>query len=136
MMLDIDKFKKINDNFGHLAGDYILKKVCSIINEQLGQNDITARYGGEEFIMLLPGSDHETAMKTAESICSGIREYPYEFEGKNMDVTVSIGVFTPKFPLTGTESIDDFIAAVDFCLYHAKKQGRNRTYGKTERQNK
>ncbi len=129
IMIDVDKFKIINDNFGHLTGDFVLKKVCGVIQEQLSPQDIVARYGGEEFIILLPDSDFSTAMNAAEKICHSVQEKHFKYGEEEIEVTVSLGVFTPKFPLSGSEVIEDFIASADYCLYNAKNNGRNRIFG-------
>lgn len=129
IMIDVDKFKDINDSFGHISGDFVLKKVCSVIQSHLTCKDIVARYGGEEFIILLPDSDFDTSMKVAERICRSIQQKHFKHGEEKIEVTVSLGVYTPRFPLSGSEEFEHFIAAVDHCLYHAKKDGRNRIFG-------
>jgi diguanylate cyclase (GGDEF)-like protein len=83
-MIDVDKFKIINDTTSDtLTGDFVLKKVCGVIQEQLSPQDIVARYGGEEFIILLPDSEFSTAMNAAEKICHSVQEKHFNTEKKN-----------------------------------------------------
>jgi diguanylate cyclase (GGDEF)-like protein len=132
IMLDIDKFKSINDNYGHLAGDYVLKTLCDIIRKILNPNDLIARYGGEEFILLLPGSDYMSAIDIAEKICMDIRNNPFEYGEENIKVTVSEGVYSPELPVPDDMDLEDFIDSADNALYNAKKKGRNSVCGKTD----
>lgn len=129
IMIDVDKFKSINDNFGHLLGDFVLKTISGVMQEQLTCKDVIARYGGEEFIILLPGSDFENAMTAAEKISRGVRENKFKYGEGTIAVTVSIGVFTPEFPLPASASLEKYIAVADNCLYHAKKNGGDRVFG-------
>lgn len=129
IMLDIDRFKSVNDTFGHVCGDFVLKKVCAVMQEHITSADMAARFGGEEFIMLLRGADFDQATETAERICRGIREQKILYEEETIAVSVSVGVFTPEFPLPAFATLDKLIAAVDNCLYNAKKEGGDRVYG-------
>jgi diguanylate cyclase (GGDEF)-like protein len=129
MFLDIDKFKRINDSLGHLAGDEVLRTVARLIKSQLRSNDVIARYGGEEFVVLLPQSALHSACEIAERIRQTIANYPFKpIENHTLTVTISIGV--SRLPATSVD--DDRIAAqkllctADEALYLAKESGRNR----------
>lgn len=126
LMIDIDLFKKINDTYGHLAGDFVLGKLSEILSSMIRHEDIIARYGGEEFVAILAGTGEKGAMICAERIRNKIAEKPLLFEGKKINITVSIGVATlnEKNPFKTEE---EFIEAADSCLYYSKKNGRNRT---------
>ncbi|MBI4817328.1 MAG: GGDEF domain-containing protein [Deltaproteobacteria bacterium] len=126
VMLDVDHFKKVNDTFGHLAGDFVLKRLAEIISKHVRREELFARYGGEEFSIIMP----ETTAKKAGIFCEKIRRMvettPFLFEGKTIDVTISLGVaemqgrFREPLP---------FIKAADDMLYRAKQNGRNRVEG-------
>ncbi|MBF0275223.1 MAG: GGDEF domain-containing protein [Nitrospinae bacterium] len=125
LLMDLDHFKKYNDNFGHLAGDEILKESAIIMRESIRVMDIPARYGGEEFAVILPGSSKEVAVSVAEKIRLRIEENAFstgDKESINHKVTVSIGVCT--FP-DDTDDIQDFIDKADLALYVSKHAGRN-----------
>jgi diguanylate cyclase (GGDEF)-like protein len=121
IMLDIDLFKQINDEHGHLAGDAVLKQLASILSSSIRNNDFAARYGGEEFVVLLPDTDIESAMMVAEKIREKI--YKVYFEGVDHKVSISAGV-SELSPSIGEAS--QLIANADAALYHAKRSGRNR----------
>jgi len=128
LMMDIDNFKKLNDRYGHPAGDDCLRQVAKVLDRRRGRfEDVTARYGGEEFALILPGSDATTAHRIAEGIRVEVNALliPNEDSLPNLFVTVSIGVAscTPHF----AESEKGLIAAADAALYAAKRNGRNRT---------
>lgn len=124
MMLDIDHFKKINDRYGHQAGDYVLKKLSRILKEKTREVDIVSRYGGEEMIILLPGSDAEGALHTAERIRESVEGHNFLFKGEKIKVTISAGVseVTPENLI----SPDEAVSLADKALYRAKNTGRNR----------
>ena len=129
MFLDIDKFKHINDNFGHLAGDEVLRNVASLIKLQLRSNDIIARYGGEEFVVLLPQTALRQACEIAERIRATIASQPLQpLPGKNLEVTISIGVamLPGKLAEDDRTSGQNLISSADAALYQAKENGRNR----------
>jgi len=125
IMADIDYFKKVNDTYGHLAGDLTLKNVAKIL---LGcikrENDWISRFGGEEFFICMPGADLEIAKKTAECMRNSIENASIKYEGKDISVTVSFGIYSIKSK--GNESTDDLIKYADEKLYSAKSNGRNR----------
>jgi diguanylate cyclase (GGDEF)-like protein len=122
MMLDLDHFKKINDTYGHLAGDYVLKEVAKIIKNSIRKSDICGRFGGEEFVILLPNTKLSGAMKLAERIRQTIENHNFIFNGKKINVTVSIGITSVGI----NDSYESLIDRADEALYEAKQKGRNR----------
>ncbi len=124
IMLDIDLFKRINDTYGHLFGDEILKDMSSLVKGCLRTMDILARYGGEEFAVLLPETDLEDAVLTAERIRMAVENHDFpQSKGKPVRVTVSQGV--TAFPSSNIEKRSDIVAKADAALYEAKEAGRN-----------
>jgi diguanylate cyclase (GGDEF)-like protein len=128
MFFDIDKFKRINDELGHLAGDEVLRTLAGLIKLQLRSNDVLARYGGEEFVALLPQINHIKASDIAERIRAIIAAYLFKpYPDVSLTVTVSIGVAM----LPETLADDDIkasyqlISSADGALYQAKESGRN-----------
>jgi diguanylate cyclase (GGDEF)-like protein len=124
IMIDIDHFKKVNDTFGHLCGDYVLKKISSIFSEQTRSVNIIGRYGGEEFLILCPGSDKYSAFNFAERLRTLIENMQFAYEGKNFKITISAGVAEFDNKIKKPETL---IANADTALYQAKNSGRNRT---------
>ena len=123
LLIDIDFFKKINDSYGHPAGDEVLRGVARVIRETVRSVDIPARYGGEEFAALLPGTNHEGALKMAERLRESIEKTRFPFEGKELRVTVSIGAATSPHDAVAKEEL---VEKTDKALYYAKRNGRNR----------
>lgn len=123
ILIDIDHFKKVNDNYGHKAGDKCLKEVASIIRSSLRQSDFLARYGGEELIAIVKGSNIENARNIAEKIRSRVEKTNFHFQGEKIPITISLGV-TEIMP-SDTETDTPFMR-VDEAMYQAKKNGRNR----------
>jgi len=124
LFFDIDHFKKVNDTFGHLAGDYILKETCSLImNKMIRQEDALGRYGGEEFVLVLRETPLQIAVDVAERLRTTIEKHPYAHDGKDIPITISIGVVTMD---STTKNSEDMIALADKALFDAKEQGRNR----------
>lgn len=126
MMIDIDHFKSINDTNGHLAGDYVLRELAAVIKPKVRKEECFARYGGEEFAYVMPESGGENTRKLGEKIRRMVEDHRFTFEGKEIKVTLSIGVAD----LVGdmTEPLQ-FIKLADANLYKAKKAGRNRVIG-------
>ncbi len=124
LMIDIDFFKKVNDTYGHMAGDYVLTGVAQRIQEAVRDEDILARLGGEEFGVILRGIDKPGAVTLAERICQSIEAKPFRFENQKISVTISIGVAT----LAGDNfaKAKELLAHADECLYVSKENGRNR----------
>ncbi len=123
LMIDIDHFKKINDEYGHQAGDSVLHKTASIIKKTFRETDILARWGGEEFIVLLPQTKKEVAVKSASRLREEIANNKFPFlNGKT--ITVSIGIASAPDPSIDSE--EKLVNACDLAMYEAKKKGRNR----------
>lgn len=123
IMLDIDFFKRVNDEYGHTAGDLVLKNVATIILGSLEPADLAARYGGEEFVILLPNTGAKAAYERAERIRCHIEKNKFYLRRSENRVTASLGV--AGFPADGRTK-EDVIRAVDRNLYQAKRAGRNR----------
>jgi two-component system cell cycle response regulator len=123
-MFDLDHFKSVNDTFGHIAGDYVLKEVASAVRIRLRPDDILARYGGEEFAVLLPETDIQGAAIIAEELRKLIADRVFEFEGERIPVTISIGCNQ----LLAEHESDPvrLVKSADAKLYEAKRTGRNR----------
>ena len=123
LMIDIDNFKKINDTYGHPAGDAILKEVSKCILSSIRDPDLGFRYGGEEFAVILPASDIPAGNVVAERMRALIEHYPFKIDQHVLQVTVSIGV--ASWPASA-ESIKELISEADKGLYEAKHAGKNR----------
>ncbi|MDF9776096.1 GGDEF domain-containing protein [Pseudomonas baetica] len=121
-MLDLDHFKRINDNYGHLAGDKVLKIIASVLRKRLRGSDFIARFGGEEFVLLMPATVPAAGLKLLESLRASIEACPFHFKGEPVTITVSIGMtaFRPG------EHGDQVLKRADQALYRAKNAGRNR----------
>jgi diguanylate cyclase (GGDEF)-like protein len=126
IMFDIDHFKEINDNYGHLAGDHVLKQLASTVKSRIRREDILSRYGGEEFAIVLPEIDRENCAVFAEKVRQLIERSVFEFEETRIPVTVSVGLATLQPEI---EDPADLIRMADENLYEAKNQGRNRVVG-------
>lgn len=123
LMLDIDHFKKVNDTFGHVAGDYVLREVAALVRGMVRKEECFARYGGEEFALVMPEMPLEKVLVVAEKIRAGVASLTLSFEGRRIPVTTSIGVAQMSGALR--EPLE-FVAAADERLYEAKRSGRNR----------
>lgn len=124
LVFDLDHFKKINDNFSHQAGDYVLKEVASIIqNKLIRADDYFARFGGEEFVVILFGSNITQAEEIGERIRSTVEKFDFIFQGQKLPVTLSIGI---SFQEATTTSFDEMFSKADSALYASKNSGRNR----------
>jgi len=123
LMLDVDHFKDINDHYGHLVGDAILKEVAQRIKAHIRQVDLIGKYGGEEFAILLTETNNEGALFVAERIRAGIQSKPVVAYDERIDVTVSVGI--SLFPQQGKE-LAGLLDNADKALYQAKKSGRNK----------
>lgn len=124
IMLDIDHFKRFNDQYGHEAGDAVLREVGKLLANHVRETDIACRYGGEEFLLLLPESSLETAIERAETLCRLARDLRLAHQERDLGrITFSLGVAElPDHALTG----DALVAAADAALYQAKATGRDR----------
>ena len=128
LVVDLDHFKAVNDTYGHLIGDEVLRAVARTLQREARTVDIVARYGGEEFVVVLPETGEEGAVAVAERIRQKVAEYPAQIgeQRDRLKVTVSIGVATATATSTRVNAPDDLIAGADEALYRAKAQGRNR----------
>jgi len=122
LIIDIDYFKKVNDEYGHNAGDQVLKEIAKIIQSCMRNIDTIARWGGEEFIALLPETGKENALQAAQRILEAISDH--KFSGIPNKITVSIGV--ASVPEPSVDTTEKLIHAADLALYEAKAKGRNR----------
>ena len=123
MMIDVDHFKKINDTFGHIAGDHVLREVAGAVATMVRREECFARYGGEEFALVQPEAAPDKVRVFAEKIRAAIAERKVQFEGREIVVTASIGVARIG---SGTPDVPSFLAAADQKLYEAKRSGRNK----------
>ena len=126
VMYDLDHFKNVNDTYGHLAGDHVLREISRRLHSRIRREELLARYGGEEFVILLPETDSEGAISFAEHIRERVEAEPVNFEGEVIKVTISVGVATIKGETMDTDGI---IRMADENLYEAKRSGRNRVVG-------
>ena len=122
LMIDIDFFKQINDTYGHLYGDYVLKDVAKILKESVRNIDICARYGGEEFAIVLVNTDIENARPVAERIIEKIADYHFNNEGIEEHMTISAGM--SEYPKNSKDG-KALIAHADLAMYEVKKNGGN-----------
>jgi diguanylate cyclase (GGDEF)-like protein/PAS domain S-box-containing protein len=123
LMLDLDHFKEVNDNFGHATGDAALREVARRLRENIRPTDILGRYGGEEFTVVLPRTDLAEARQIASRLCEAIADKPIMVDAVNVRVTVSMGVAGLDENVT---SLDELLTRADQSLYAAKEAGRNR----------
>jgi diguanylate cyclase (GGDEF)-like protein len=124
IIFDLDLFKAINDDLGHLGGDFTLRELAACVKEIIRKEELFARYGGEEFAVVLPETARDGAVRAAERIRSLVAEQAFEYETKPYRVTVSLGVATTPGDVTLTPS--ELIRRADEKLYQAKREGRNR----------
>jgi two-component system cell cycle response regulator len=127
LMLDLDNFKRVNDSFGHLGGDHVLRTVAALVKRTLRAEDVFARYGGEEFAIIARGIDVVQALLFAERVRGIIEAARIEFNQVRVPVTVSVGV--ASLVCCADPSADGLIAKADERLYAAKRSGRNRSVG-------
>jgi diguanylate cyclase (GGDEF)-like protein len=125
ILFDIDDFKKINDVYGHLCGDYVIREVAQIIKQQVRSSDIAARYGGEEFAILLPETNESAGRRIAERIRQEIENHAFIFEAFRFQVTVSAGICSSSVTLKKSEQTI-FVDQADSLLYESKRNGKNR----------
>ena len=124
IMFDVDHFKHFNDTFGHDAGDLVLREIGDVVKSQIRKEDIACRYGGEEFLLILPDMSPEILKSRAENIRREIKKIKIVYQGKDLAVTISLGVAI--LPQHGP-TIEDAMKAVDDALYQAKADGRDQT---------
>ncbi|PYQ01627.1 MAG: diguanylate cyclase, partial [Acidobacteria bacterium] len=123
VLLDIDHFKKLNDTFGHPAGDAVLRHTARVVEQHLRRGDQAARFGGEEFAIILPGTSEAGTVRLAERVRDAVEKAQLVFDGARLSVTVSLGAAV--WPADGKDE-ESLIAAADRALYAAKQAGRNR----------
>ena len=121
MVCDVDLFKRINDTYGHLAGDKVLKIIAKSLQKNLRSSDFIARFGGEEFVALMPETSTDEALIVAEKLRKKIEESPFNFKKEPVQITVSFGISE----IVEWESIDEVFNRADKALYKAKESGRN-----------
>jgi diguanylate cyclase (GGDEF)-like protein len=126
VMFDIDHFKRVNDSFGHPAGDAVIRLVAQLTNESVRESDLAARYGGEEFALILPETDMRGAAVMAERLRRKIESTPARYGEQELRVTVSLGLCAADADDDGTRSVGELIEIADRALYAAKRAGRNR----------
>ena len=126
LMIDLDHFKRVNDTYGHLVGDDVLRDVAQLLSVTIRGSDIVARYGGEEFLVLLPETDDEGAERFAERIRAAVEAHAFSKSSQEpvLRLTASVGVAV--FPAARIETVEDLFARADTALYRAKADGRNR----------
>lgn len=127
LMLDIDKFKTINDTYGHLCGDFVLRELADVIRVTMRKEDLFARSGGEEFVIVLVEANRDEAMSVAERVRKAVAEHQFHFEAQPLHLTISIGVATTSGDLAMNSS--NLLKLADENLYTAKRTGRDRVVG-------
>ncbi len=137
LMLDVDHFKRVNDTWGHAAGDAVLQELAQRVETQVRVSDVAARYGGEEFVVLLPNTDDEAGARLAERIRVAVSATPVDLPGgETVDITASIGIagIAPDKDATDLKTIgDSLIARADVALYSAKSAGRDKVVAGAQR---
>jgi len=123
VMFDVDHFKKVNDTFGHLAGDYVLARLAKIAQGAVRSEDVFARCGGEEFAVICRAVELDNAVVFAERLRSLVEMSPFDCDGTNVAITISLGV--AAYPHVAVDNITQLIQAADAALYEAKRRGRN-----------
>jgi diguanylate cyclase (GGDEF)-like protein len=126
LLFDIDRFKTVNDQHGHLAGDHVLRDLSARLRPTIRREDLLARYGGEEFCLVLVETDHAGAVGTAERIRKMVERTPFQFDGLMIPVTLSVGAATLTADMT---NVSDLLKVADDHLLQAKRSGRNRVVG-------
>jgi diguanylate cyclase (GGDEF)-like protein len=120
-LIDVDRFKHINDRFSHQVGDQVLCRVADIVRDNCRPTDVAARYGGEEFALVLPGMERDVAGRVCERLRGRIEDFAWASIREGMAVTVSIGLSADVCPA----DLGEVLARADLCLYAAKNGGRN-----------
>ena len=121
-LVDIDHFKQINDTYGHLIGDDVLRNLAARLSGQIRSPDTLGRYGGEEFLIVLPNSESKAAVEQASRLCQYIRAMQVESNDHSLSITISIGIAQYRH---GLENWEQFLHRADMALYKAKDNGRD-----------
>jgi two-component system cell cycle response regulator len=124
VLFDIDHFKKVNDTYGHQAGDHVLSEISLLLSSALRAEDVFARYGGEEFAVICRGSDAAQALVVGERMRKAVEAYKFVYEGMNIPVTISVGVAV--LPDEAVKDAAGLVSHADQALYKSKNGGRNR----------
>lgn len=119
---DIDFFKRINDQYGHLAGDKVLRLMAKVLRSSLRGVDFIARFGGEEFVILMPSTGGESARQAAEKVRKAVEQSPFNFQSRPVHITISIGVAE----VVSDDTAESLFGRADSNLYAAKSNGRNK----------
>ena len=127
VLFDIDRFKTVNDQLGHLGGDFTLRELAACVKKVVRREDLFARYGGEEFALVLIETGQKEASLAAERIRQLVEKHPFRFDEKVFHLTISLGV--AECPLDGTATPREIMRRADENLYAAKGAGRNKTVG-------
>ena len=123
LLVDIDHFKRVNDQFGHLFGDSVLQSLATYLQQNLRSEDFLARWGGEEFLILLPNTSMAEAFQLIERVREIIASHPFSTAHGDITLSISCGLASTRFE----SRFDDLIKAADVSLYKAKEEGRNCT---------
>ena len=126
VIFDLDHFKEINDNFGHLTGDFVLRETADLMRGRIRKEEVFGRYGGEEFCAILPETSLQGGVEFAEWFRRQVEDHPYRFDGDRIPVSLSAGVASMA---PGIDDWGALVAQADAALYRAKKAGRNRVCG-------
>jgi len=121
-ILDADHFKKVNDNHGHIVGDFVLKKLATLFQQNIRREELLGRYGGEEFVVVMPEVDSSGAFQLAEKLRKTVETTVFKSGETELPITISVGVAT----LGEENSVKDFLDTADQALYRSKEEGRNR----------
>ncbi|MEM7180410.1 MAG: GGDEF domain-containing protein [Spirochaetota bacterium] len=124
ILMDLDHFKAINDNYGHQAGDYVLGEVASLVQKNIRLGDVFCRFGGEEFLLVLPHTNLQNSQLVGEKLRKLIEKYKFSYEEQDIQITLSLGITDNKMGTPKTE--EEMLKYADQALYLAKEGGRNR----------
>jgi|GEM_PF-390687 len=128
LMIDMDYFKKVNDTYGHIAGDMVLREIGKMLLDSMRQSDLICRYGGEEFAVILPNTDVKKATVVSERFRERVGNHQFEYDSQKLRITVSIGIASFDSS-SDKQSPTELVDNADQALYQAKREGRNRVKG-------